>query len=226
MFVSDEARDDLKLLLPYFGPFLLWVGLAYANDLHPNAVYVVYPLKTILVAVVLICLRKNFPELQWKWSWHGVWVGLVALAVWIVPYWDYIPKLPVPDTRTGYNPLQFEQNPLAMYSLAAFRLAGASLVVPVFEELLFRSCIARLVISQDFKTVPVGAFTWASLAITTVAFTVGHQPWEYVGAVLVGLMYHGLIVWRKNILDCIVAHGVTNLALGIYVLYTKQWFWW
>jgi len=226
MFLDDEAREDLKLLLPYFAPYFLWVGLAYANKLHPNAVYVLYALKTIVVAILLIGLRKNFPELTWKWSFHGVWVGVLALGVWLVPYWKFIPGLPAPDTTGGYNPLQFESNPLAMYSAIAFRIAGASLVVPFIEELLFRSCIARMVISQDFKAVPIGAFSWASLAITTIAFAIGHHPWEYVGAVLVGLMYYGLIVWRKNILDCIIAHGVTNLTLGIYVLWTKQWWWW
>jgi membrane protease YdiL (CAAX protease family) len=47
-----------------------------------------------------------------------------------------------------------------------------------------------------------------------------------VGAILVGLLYYWLVVWRKNILDCIVAHGVTNLTLGIYILRTREWFWW
>jgi CAAX prenyl protease-like protein len=226
---DERARyfDDIRLFMPYFGPFLLWVGISNANRFHPNAMYVTYPLKTILVAIVLICLRKDFSELKWKCSIHGVWVGLLALAVWLIPYWEFIPGLPAPDlTKPGFNPLQFEENSLAMWSLIVFRVGGASLVVPVFEELLFRSCVARLVINQDFKQVPVGTFSWASLGITTLAFMAGHQDWEWVGAVLVGLMYYGLVVWRKNILDCVIAHGVTNFGLGIYVLVRHEWFWW
>jgi hypothetical protein len=227
MFADDESREELKVLLPYFAPYLLLWPFQAANSWHPNAMYVTYPLKTIVIAIALICLRRNFPELQWKWSFHGVWVGLLALAVWLVPYWKFIPGLPAPEVdRGGFNPLQFDKNPLTMYGLIVFRLAGASLVIPFVEELLFRSCIARLVISQDFKRLPIGTFSWASLAITTIAFTIGHRPWEWVGAILVGLLYYWLVVWRKNILDCIVAHGVTNLTLGIYILRTREWFWW
>jgi CAAX prenyl protease-like protein len=182
-----------------------------------------------VIAIILICLRKHYTELQWKWSAHGVWVGLVALAIWLVPYWKFIPGLPAPDAKeSGFNPLQFHDNPLAMWALIGFRLAGAALVIPFVEELLFRSCIARLTVdlNKDLRAIPVGSFTWASLAITTVAFTVGHRPWEWLPSVLVGALYYWLVVWRKNILDCIVAHGVTNLALGIYVLTTEQWYWW
>lgn len=222
--------DEMRMLLPYFVPYFLWVGAAYLNKLDPNAVYIVYPLKTILVAIVLICLRKHFPELRWKCSIHGVWVGLLALAVWLVPYWKLHPQIPSPDMEKGFDPLQFSDNPVLMVSLIVFRISGASLVVPFIEELLFRSCIARLVIGEtherDFKSIPVGTFTWSSLWITTAAFTIGHQQWEWIGAILVGLLYHWLVIWRKNILDCIIAHAVTNLGLGLWVLWTKQWWWW
>src|SRR5688572_20428661 len=120
---KGQGREDLKLLLPYFVPYFLFVAFAYANKLHPNAMYVVYPIKTIVVGIVLICLGKHYTELKWKFSIHGIWVGLLALAVWLVPFWKFVPQLPAPDVEAGgFNPLQFEANPLAMWSLILFRV--------------------------------------------------------------------------------------------------------
>lgn len=226
----ETRTDDLKSLLPYFLPYFLWVGFAYANKIHPEAVYVAYPLKTILVAILLICPRKQFPELKWNWSIHGVGVGIVALGLWLIPFWKLHPEIPAPNFEEGgFNPFQFEDNSLLMVSLIVFRISGATLVVPFIEELLFRSCIARLIVcyreNGDFRKVPIGTFTWASMWVTTLAFMVGHRQWEWIGALLVGFLYHGLVMWRKNILDCIVAHAVTNFGLGICVLVTKQWWW-
>jgi uncharacterized protein len=34
------------------------------------------------------------------------------------------------------------------------------------------------------------------------------------------------LVYSKSLGACIIAHAVTNLLLALYVLHTKQWFFW
>jgi hypothetical protein len=40
------------------------------------------------------------------------------------------------------------------------------------------------------------------------------------------MLYAGLLRWTRSLFACIVAHGVTNLALGTYVLMTGDWKYW
>jgi len=41
-----------------------------------------------------------------------------------------------------------------------------------------------------------------------------------------GFMVGGLLAYTKSLGACIIAHATTNLLLGVYVLYSKQWSLW
>ncbi len=43
---------------------------------------------------------------------------------------------------------------------------------------------------------------------------------------MAGVAYSLLLYWTKSIYQCILAHAVTNLVLGIYVLQTGYWQFW
>jgi hypothetical protein len=43
---------------------------------------------------------------------------------------------------------------------------------------------------------------------------------------MAGAAYNLLLLRTKSIAQCILAHAVTNFLLGMYVLITKQWFFW
>jgi membrane protease YdiL (CAAX protease family) len=49
------------------------------------------------------------------------------------------------------------------------------------------------------------------------------HPNELVAAALWFSMVTVLMVKTKKIWDCVVAHAVTNLLLGIYVVSTGEW---
>ena len=63
------------------------------------------------------------------------------------------------------------------YAFLAFRVVGAVLVVPVMEELFWRSFLIRWLVNEDFRSVPVGTFTWSSFLITTAFFGLEHDQW-------------------------------------------------
>jgi CAAX prenyl protease-like protein len=91
--------------------------------------------------------------------------------------------------------------------LKLVRLVGSAFVISVAEELFFRRFLMRF-----------AGFWWMVLL-----FAVEHDRW-LVGA-FAGLLY-GWLALRKGLLSAIVAHVVTNLALGLYVLETKSWQFW
>ena len=47
---------------------------------------------------------------------------------------------------------------------------------------------------------------------------------------LAAVVWFSMVTWlyvrTKSIWDCVVAHAVTNLLLGIYVIWTGSWYLW
>ena len=88
------------------------------------------------------------------------------------------------------------------------KLAASAFVIPAAEELFFRRWLV------DF------AGFWWMVAL----FAVEHGDRWHVGA-LAGIAY-GLLAKRYGLLSAIVAHSVTNLVLGLYVILANQWQYW
>jgi hypothetical protein len=111
-----------------------------------------------------------------------------------------------------------------VYTLIAFRLGGAALVVPVMEELFWRSFALRFLISSDFRSVPLGKFSWYSFIVVSILFGLEHHEW--LSGMLAGMIYALVLYRTRNLFDPILAHAVTNLLLGVYVLTTGSWSFW
>ena len=197
----------------------------------PYGMYIFYPLKTLLVAALLYYYRKSYSEIVFKFSWLALIVGIITFVVWVVPEqwygqvtlgsWKFNPfKLGFSE----FNPYLFGKNWIA-YLLIVFRLTGAVLVVPIMEELFWRSFAIRWLINdKDFTQVQIGTFTWFSCSVIVLGFGFEHHRW--VVGILAGILYHALLYYKKDLFHCILAHAVTNLLLGIYVLVTAQWTFW
>ena len=209
-------------MVPYVVPFAIFIGLGLIGSQFENGIYIIYPIKTVAVALSLFFHRKTYIELYQKISVKSVLlallIGIIVFILWIIPEGLY-PTL----GESQFNPYIF-QDKLWIIFLIGFRLVGAGIVVPIFEELFWRSFLIRWIIDQDFKNVPIGKFTWLSFALVVVFFGLEHHRW-LVGMVA-GALYNGLFYKEKNLWACILAHAVTNLILGIYVLLTQQWGYW
>jgi CAAX prenyl protease-like protein len=106
----------------------------------------------------------------------------------------------------------------------AFRVVGAVIVVPLMEELFWRAFLIRWLINENFKSVPVGAFTWLSFAVTAGLFGAEHSEW--LAGLICGVLYNGLYYKRKDVFSCVVAHAVSNAALAVWVLSRGDWKFW
>ncbi len=70
----------------------------------------------------------------------------------------------------------------------------------------------------------MGAFTWFSFMGVAILFGLEHH--RVVVGIIAGLLYNLLLIRQKKLKGVILAHGVTNLGLGIYVLLTGNWLFW
>jgi CAAX prenyl protease-like protein len=108
--------------------------------------------------------------------------------------------------------------------LVAFRIAGAALVVPLMEELFWRSFLMRWIQKPVFEAVDPRTVGLRAVVLSTFVFTLAHTLW--LAAVIAGLAYAWLYIRTGKLWVAVISHAVTNLALGIWVLRTGQWQFW
>jgi len=216
---GETQRQDLILYIPYILPFAVFLILTAIGNQFNNGSYIIYPIKTILGAGLLLFFRKNYyDDIKFNFSFVAIVAGVIVLIIWI--YIDpFYPKL----GHSSFNPYKFNKKGLA-YFLIFFRLAGASVIVPIFEELFWRSFLIRYIINPDFKNIPIGEFTWSSFILTVLLFGSEHNEW--LAGIAAGVIYNGLLCYKKDLFPCIIAHSVTNFGLGVYVLLTRSWHFW
>jgi CAAX prenyl protease-like protein len=205
---------------------LAWLtdhGLLPSSGLHQWELWL-YPIKTAIVATLLTVFWSRYDELKdgaWSNRTHlveALVLGLVVYVAWVRMDWGWATQ---GGTPRGYDPSDAGSSaPL----LIAIRLFGASLVVPVMEELFWRSFLIRYIDDSDYLTVRVGAFSARAGLITVVLFGVEHRLW--LAGAMAGAAYTLLLHRTKRLWPCIMAHGTTNAALGLHVLLTGEWKWW
>jgi len=140
-----------------------------------------------------------------------------VLVIWIAPE-KYQFQL---GQSSGFDPHALGVSQLGATGLIAVRLLGSTLVVPVMEELFWRSFLIRYLVDPAFRFVPMGAFTW--LSFVGVAFLFGLEHHRVGVGIIAGLLYGLLLVYQKNLKSVIVAHATTNFGLGGYILITNNW---
>lgn len=234
-FLTDRPlpQDIWPRILP-FSLFMAFIGVEevartlnahHLSTISEQALYGLYPLKTLAVGALLLLYRKRYPEIQFT-DWRhlkttalSVSTGLLIFVLWINLDWAF----GVQGEPAGFNPAAISDTG-SRELLLSFRLAGAVLVVPVMEELFWRSFLLRYIIKSQFTRVPLGTFTWPSFVLTSILFGVEHH--YILAGIVAGILFNLLLYRTRSLSQCILAHAVANLALGLYVLQSGQWRFW
>ncbi len=225
-YQNRQIQDFLhKPWIPYVVPFALFLLLTEPARFFPDLVPHLYVAKTILVATVLWLWRHKYVEdfslgLTVSEVAAAISCGLLVLVLWIAPE-GYFYQFEPGD---GFNPYAMTGSQSAAIALIVVRIFGAAVVVPVMEELFWRSFLMRYLVDVDFRSVAMGAFTWLSFLGTAILFGLEHH--RIVVGIIAGLLYGLLLLRQQKLRGVVLAHGVTNLGLGIYVVLTGNWMFW
>ena len=183
-----------------------------------------YPVKTLVVGSLLIFFWSRYQELKtpiflnWQEGILTLGIGLLVYALWVRMDWPWA----IQGDITEYDP--YVAGSTLGTLLAGIRLFGASVTVPIMEELFWRSFLIRYIIQSNFQAVRLGTYTVGSFAITVVLFGLEHNLW--LAGMMAGTAYNLLLYRTGRLWPCIMAHAVTNFALGLHVLATGEWYWW
>jgi uncharacterized protein len=185
-----------------------------------------YPAKIALVALLLALFWRHYRELSREFSpFHlapmhalaALATGVLVLVLWIAldASWMIVGAPAGFDPRVGGR---------IDWLLVAIRIAGAALVVPVMEELFWRSFLMRWVDAPDFESVEPSQLSIKSFVITVLLFGVEHNLW--LAGIVAGAAYSLLYMRHRNLWSPILAHAVTNGLLGVWVVRTGSWSYW
>ena len=204
-------------------PFAVFLLLTFAQGWFGEAAhYWIYLAKTLVGAWLVWTLWPSITEMRWAFSWEAVVVGVAVFVMW-VGLDPYYPKLGKPGTPWN-PPHQFGGGSALAWMFIAVRLAGSALVVPPLEEVFYRSFLYRYIIKPDFQSVLLKRFSWTSFLVTSAVFGVEHFQW--LAGILCGFAYQGLVCWKGRLGDAMTAHALTNLLLGLWVVWKGAWQFW
>jgi len=185
----------------------------------------VYGATVLIVAALLAWFWREYGELVRQTlpsageAGLATGVGLVVFALWVTLD---APWMQIGEASAAFVPIDAQGQ--LMWPLIVVRWIGAALLVPVMEELFWRSFLMRWIQSPRFEAVVPQQVGLKAIVLSTFVFTLAHTQW--LAAVLAGLAYAVLYKRTGKLWVPVLAHAVTNGALGFWVVRTQQWAFW
>lgn len=184
--------------------------------------YLIFPLQSVVCGAVLIHYWKEYdfgPLRPWHW---GALSGVLVLFLWISPQLVF----GVEPRTDGFDPTLFGEDGAVYWLIVLARFLRLVIIVPLAEEIFWRGFLMRYLINHDFTRVPFGTYRPLSFFVVAIFFTLEHTPPDWAAAFVTGVLWNFLAVRTKSLFACVLAHAVTNLGLGLYIMATRQWGFW
>ena len=222
----------LSRVLP-FAVYILFLALSdylapicHSLNLDDKWLYV---FRIVVVALLIVHFWREFTELKLTALnvsptmadfCFALAAGLLVLFFWVAPFpaWATLGS-----DHASFNPVAGETKQATFFWLFT-RILGAALIVPVMEELFWRSFVMRWVDSKNFLSIRPESVSLYAYIASSALFALEHNLW--LAGLFAGLVYGALYIKYKNLWVPIFAHAVTNGLLGIWVVQTGNWQYW
>ncbi len=228
VLVCGEIRMLNGAAWPRILPFAAYLSFIFIADMlgwlgwGAQELRWLYAVKVGTVLAILIAYRRRYSELAGPWlAARGIAVamaaGVLVLLLWISLNADWMKV----GSSAGFDP---HNGGAIDWALVAVRIAGAALVVPVMEELFWRSFLMRWIDTQDFLQGDPARSSAKAFIVSVILFGVEHNLW--LAGVVAGAVYSLLYIRSRQLWSPILAHGVTNGLLGAWIIATGNWTYW
>jgi CAAX prenyl protease-like protein len=221
----SPGRERAPFVAKYWAPIIVF-GIFTAFEPYASAALypVVYSAKLAAVIGALVWARETLTPIRPTRVIlaPAILVGLAVFGQWILL--DKFVAYPHFGTRASFNPFNELHSHLGISTFVAVRLVGLICVVPVMEEVFWRGFLLRAFTRYDIEQTPVEKFSLRAFCLVTLAFGFVHPEW--LVALIAGAAYAWLLRSSRSLFAVILAHSVTNAALGAYILMTGDWHYW
>ena len=224
--------------LPRVAPFAAFIALLAASPFlegHVDSRWLVVG-RGLVAAALLAFFWRAYPELRTQsprigtGSRHGrgpylapafsamaIGVAVAVAWIWLDFGWTHIGH-----PGQGFDPSRADGSLDPV--LVVLRLFGFVLVVPLMEELFWRSFLMRRIDRVDFTSLDPRAASTLALLATSLAFALEHREW--LAGLIAGLAYGTLYRRTGNLRASIASHASTNLTIAGWILATGSWRFW
>ncbi len=223
----------------FFGPLAVFLGVMMFSQLlggifdgrafwvFSKPQYWVHPAQVVICGALLARWWRHYEWRPPARVGFTVFIGVLALVLWVSPLAYVVEHFFPKQTRTpGFNPAFFGADGLPYYLNVGIRFVRLVIIVPLVEEIFWRGFLLRWLIDQDFTKVPFGTFQWKPFSIVSLLFMLEHTPPDWPAALLTGALFNLVAIRTRSLSSCVLVHAITNLLLGIYILYTGRTGFW
>ncbi|SDZ95255.1 exosortase E/protease, VPEID-CTERM system [Rubrimonas cliftonensis] len=193
-------------------PFIVFMATALLASTLFEVPAVAYPLRFIAMLAALAAFWPLLARLDWSPHAAPVAAGLAIAVLWIATDAPAAPGGPL-ETALAAMPAWF----FAVWALS--RVLGTALLVPVIEELVFRSYLIE-------KIAPAGragggARLALAVVVSTALFAALHDRW--IAAAAAGAVFAACALWRGRIADAVWCHVAANATIAAWALALGRW---
>lgn len=236
--------------LPLMGPYMAYLLMMFFVDALPKGDifrHLGIAMHIVGAAWAAWIMRRQWPAMgKWHvliaipagcfaaWMWVAVQHGLEEVTVGgmslggtlgLDSAFPFVKLTAVDPAKIVIVPTEFADRSSFLIH-AVLKITRAVTVVPIVEELFWRGFILRAFIDWDrFEVVPLAKFTLVSFLGSSFLSVLQH-PAQW-GASILCWMFFNVLFYRTASLRCLIlVHGVTNLALYLYVIQSGDWQFW
>lgn len=166
------------------------------------------------VWIIFIAKKKIRREGIWEIKWRtekvdirllgGFILMTLALMILIEPLTKFIP---MPESVVEFFEDMLQPN--------VFSFISVVILAPILEELFFRGIVLEGFLKNYSP--------WKAIVWSSIIFGVGHlNPWQAIGAAILGLLFGWAYVKTKSLIPGILMHFVNNLIAFCIMVFTHD----
>jgi exosortase E/protease (VPEID-CTERM system) len=199
-------------------PLIYLIGSSLLCGLFSGKFFWLYPVPILAAAVGLYQIRSVLRGLNLEMTAASFLLALATFLAWL----QLVPA-DAKESEAFQDALFSAPFPLIVLWLS-LRLFGATVIVPLVEELAFRGAFDQLLRDALRRYWTAGAAQVGAMIAVAVIFGLVHS--DFLAGALAGLAF-GVARWRRDELgDAFVCHALTNLMLSLYILLSGNWSYW
>jgi membrane protease YdiL (CAAX protease family) len=236
---SGYSRSQGYAATAHAVPFLAWLILMLALSHLGEPVAWKYAVRTVICAGLFVWFRpwQWYARLQLRNLPLAILTGIAVFVLWAAPEIRWGGEMPLLQRLylqfgvfpLGRVPVLYDNTsiyaPAACgWPLTIVRLLGSAFIIAVIEEFFWRGFFYRWLIDRQFLTVRLSRFDVEAFLVAGLLFGLEHNRW--VAGILAGFAYTLLMIRTRDIWAVSIAHILTNLLLGLYVLRADAYGFW
>jgi len=222
--LRGHGSGAMPRVLPFatFIVFIIFADVLERFGAHANTMRWLYPAKIALVLAMLLAWRKHYRELRAlparRDAFVAIGIGAGVFVLWLALDANWMQF----GTPRGFDAAGGDGR--IDWPLVAVRAFGAALVVPLMEELFWRSFLLRWLEQRDFLSLRPASCGLRAVAISVLLFGIEHNLW--LAGIVAGLAYTLLYMRSETLWTPVLGHAVTNGLLAAWIMVTGSWTYW